>query len=75
MIGLREIAKKHNKRDVICRVNGLTHNDIERLTVLIDCSLLLVKIRLDKFTIRDIINIVYNTVRTDLERCIKRNNK
>lgn len=72
MMGLSEILKRKER---INNVNGLTHNDIERLTVLIDCTLLLVKIRLDKFTIRDIMNTVYNTLRTDLERCIKRNNK
>lgn len=61
------------KRDELVYNNGLTQFDIERVSLLIDSVLLCHKACLRKFTLRDIIHSIYNTIKIDLERCIERN--
>lgn len=53
--------------------NGLKSSDIERITLLIDCQLLLIRVKLDQYNVRDIIHSVYNTIKKEVERSIRKN--
>lgn len=69
---MMEITVNPKKKEYLHQ-NGLKCSDIELISLLVECQLLLVKARLDKFTVREIIYNTYNGVKTCLERSIIRN--
>ena len=69
---MMEIIVKPKKREYLHQ-NGLKSSDIERIALLIDCQLLLVKVQLEKYSVREIIYNTYNGVKTYLEIAIIRN--